>query len=131
MKIAFAAAAAVSVVVIAVNVAESSRVAAGLTQPSPFADQRIAAAMLGTARSATPPAVSNEALNAVVQRYNDGAPFQVQRWNFPINPAQSDLDLLMGIFETLWRLPARIRARRSLLREGIERAADERPSRPE
>jgi CDP-diacylglycerol--serine O-phosphatidyltransferase len=39
--------------------------------------------------------------------------------------------VLMGIFETLWRLPARIRARRSLLSEGIERAAAERPSRPE
>jgi hypothetical protein len=41
----------------------------------------------------------------MVQRYNNGAPFQVQRWNFPINPAQSDLDLLMGVFlQDSWTL---------------------------
>ena len=68
MKSAFAAAAAASVVVI-VGVAESSRVAPDATQPSPYANQRIQAAMLAAARTASPPAVSNEALNAVVQRY--------------------------------------------------------------
>src|SRR5688500_6606029 len=68
MKSAFAAAAAASVVVI-VGVAESSRVAPATTQPSPYANERITAAMLAAARTATPPAVSNEALNAVVQRY--------------------------------------------------------------
>jgi hypothetical protein len=41
----------------------------------------------------------------MVQRYNNGVPFQVQRWNFPISPAQSNLDMLMGVFlQDSWTL---------------------------
>jgi hypothetical protein len=41
----------------------------------------------------------------MVQRYSNGVPVQVQRWNFPISPAQSNLDLLMGVFlQDSWTL---------------------------
>ena len=50
----------------------------------------------------------------MVQRYSNGVPVQVQRWNFPVSPAQSDLDYLVGVFlQDSWTL------RRLTLNPGI------------
>ncbi len=41
----------------------------------------------------------------MVQRYSNGVPNSVQRWNFPITSARSNLDLLMGVFlQDSWTL---------------------------
>lgn len=50
----------------------------------------------------------------MVQRYSNGNPTQVQRWNFPIPEARSNLDYLLGIFiQDSWTL------RRVTLNPGI------------
>ena len=41
----------------------------------------------------------------MVQRYSNGVPNSVQRWNFPIPEARSNLDLLLGVFlQDSWTL---------------------------
>lgn len=55
-----------------------------------------------------------DANGAMVQRYSNGVPTQVQRWNFPIPSAKSNLDYLVGVFiQDSWTL------RRLTLNPGI------------
>jgi hypothetical protein len=48
---------------------------------------------------------SRQANGDMVQRYSNGVPNSVQRWNFPIPEARSNLDYLVGIFlQDSWTL---------------------------